>query len=127
MELGRGYLRDHELRRLRERYGFSRSAQAHMIGVSPTALKVWEDGGNLSRASAERVVKWYELAQESGVADNLLKQIQDGNLIHVTVASQQLAMSYGTILEKCRSGVLTCVDLGAFGLYINRAELLAAT
>lgn len=128
-QVGLGLVHGHKLRELRERYGFSRSAQAHMIGVSPTALRSWENGRALSSVSAKRVASWYTEVQEHGtsVEDDLLDQIELGQLVHVTVASQQLAMSYSTILQKCQGGMLRCVDLGPLGLYISKAELLETT
>lgn len=126
-ELGQELVHDLDLKRLRERFRFSRSAQAHMIGVSPTALQRWEEGAPLSRTSAERVATWWNEVQGYGtvVEDDLLEMIELGTLVHVTVASQQLAMSYGSILERCRTGMLRCVHLGPLGFYLQKAELLA--
>ena len=128
-DLGHQYLREHKLRRLRERYGFSRSAQAHMIGVSPTALRDWERGGSPSRISSRRVAQWYQEVEEfeHSIEAGVFLDLEIGALVHVTNASQQLAMSYGTIVEKCREGMLRCVDLGPLGLYISKAELAAVT
>lgn len=125
--MGRDLVQTYRLRALREQFGFSRSAQAHMIGVSPTALRDWEEGVPLSRASAQRVSKWHLSVDTVGVDEEVAESIRNGELLHVTVASQQLAMSYGTITEKCRSGLLRCVDLGPLGLYIHRDELLVTT
>lgn len=124
-ERGRKFIAVGAPRTLRKQFGFSRTAQAHMIGVSPTALRDWEDGVSLSRVSAERIAHWCKQVIEfSTEADEqLLKQVEEGTLVHVTVASQRLAMSYGTIQEKCRTGSLRCSSLGPLGLYIHRNEL----
>lgn len=96
-----------------------------MIGVSPTALREWEAGVPLSRRSAERVSEWY--FQVASFVDSpegeLLGLVSSGELVHVTVASQRLAMSYGTIIRQCRTGLLQCADLGPLGLYVYRDAL----
>lgn len=96
-----------------------------MIGVSPTALRDWELSVSLSRVSAERIAKWYlEVEAFTRGADKLLlRAVERGRLLHVTVASQVLAMSWGTITEKCQSGVLRCVDLGPLGTYVHADDL----
>lgn len=123
--LGRELVKNQSLRLVRDKYGLSRSAQAHMIGVPPTALRLWEDGSTPSRPCAARIANWYQFlaAWVASADEKLLDMVAQGELIHVTVASQRLAMSYSTITEKCRTQVLRCYNLGPLGVYVHRDQL----
>lgn len=125
IELGREIVHDLDLKRLRERFGISRTTQAHMIGVSPTALREWESGVSLSRTSAQRIGAWYQTFREyvQTIDPKVAEALTNGELVHVTIASQQLAMSWGTITEKCQAGALRCISLGPLGTYVYRSGL----
>lgn len=92
-----------------------------MIGVNPTTLREWEMGNPLSRVSAKRIGTWCMQVEQflETVDHGSLGEVTGGDWLHVTVASQQLAMSYGTIYRKCRQGLLGCLDLGPLGLYVD--------
>lgn len=121
MDYGRSVVQDHDLERLRRIFGFSRTAQAHMIGVNPTTLKEWELGNPLSRTSAKRIGEWFMQVNKfmEETDRDVLTGVAGGGWVHITVASQRLAMSYGTIIRKCQQGLLGCLDLGPLGLYVD--------
>lgn len=112
-----------DLRRLREKVGLSRNAQAHLMEVTPDALKRWEDAEQgMNSQSAARVGEWYWAAQR--VVEEIEREgIKFEDLVPLSTASQYLAMSADEVLEKCRTGSLQCEDLGVLGQYIYRSHI----
>lgn len=106
---------------VRETFHLTRNAQAHLIGVTPDALRRWETGDQgMNTESALRVGEWYWGAMR--VLDNLqLDGIDIRDLVPCTTAAQYLGVSVLEISEKCQSGGLRCEDLGVLGLYVYRS------
>lgn len=103
------------LSRLRERFSLSVTMQAHLIGVPPHSLAAWERGSATpSATSMAKVIDWYKQAEEA--AEN----IDELDLIPLTTASQLLGVGMTTVRERCRTGELPCLYLGALGMYVTR-------
>lgn len=107
------------LARLREQFSLSVTMQAHLIGVPPHSLAAWERGTmSPSTASMAKVMDWYARAvvAEEGV-------VHPG-LMPLSTASQLLGVGMATMLERCRTGALTCTDLGPLGVFVEADEVM---
>lgn len=112
-----------DLRRLREKVHLSRNAQAHLMEVTPDALKRWEEAEQgMNRASALRVGEWY-WAAERAIDDAVSGGIDLDQLVPLATAAQHLAMPAEEILKKCQTRDLRCEDLGVLGVYIYRSYI----
>lgn len=112
-----------DLEKIREVFHLTRNAQAHLIGVTPDALRRWESGDQgMNTESALRVGEWYWGAQV--VLDHLqLDGIRTEALVPATMAAQYLGLSMEEIDEKCQGGALRCEDLGVLGLHVYRSSI----
>lgn len=123
IRLGQLSILNGDLRRLRDKVGLSRNAQAHLIDVTPDALKRWEAGEQgMNAQSALRVGEWFWAAQRA-IEDAEAHGVDLGELVPLSTASQYLAMSAEEVLEKCQTGDLRCEDLGELGRFIYRAHI----
>lgn len=114
---------DGTLRDLRERVQLSRNAQAHLIDVTPDALRRWEEGEQgMNHASAIKVGEWVWAARRA-LADAEAHGVELAELVPLTTASQYLSLSADEITEKCQAGVLRCEDLGVLGVYVYRSYI----
>lgn len=122
---GREALTNGRVRSLKEQFNLSWPAVANLIGVDAASLKMWIDGTREpSHASARKVGAWIlqaDYAQRGVVlrADGVTPE----DLVSLSMAAQYLGMSYATVLQKCQDRELTCVDLGALGVYILKRDL----
>lgn len=112
-----------DLRRLREKVQLSRNAQAHLMEVTPDALKRWEEAEQgMNQQSALRVGEWYWGA-ERAIQDAEAHGIDLADLVPLSTACQYLAMSADEVLRKCQAGALHCEDLGVLGTYLHRTDI----
>jgi len=111
------------LRELREKVGLSRNAQAHLMEVTPDALKRWEDAvQGMNSQSAARVGEWVWAARR--VIEEVEQEgLKFEDLVPLSTASQYLAMSAEEVLERCRTGALQCEDLGVLGRFVYRSYI----
>jgi DNA-binding XRE family transcriptional regulator len=108
------------LARLREQFSLSLTMQAHLIGVPPHSLAAWERGVmSPSKASMAKVVDWYTGARAMG------DTVDPPGLMPLSTASQLLGVGMTTMLDRCRTGALTCVDLGPLGVFVEADEVRA--
>lgn len=124
-EHGRKALSSGRVRSLKEQFNLSWPALANLIGVDAASLKMWIDGTREpSHASAKKVGAWMLQADyaQQGVALRA-DGITPEDLVSLSMAAQYLGMSYATVLQKCQARELTCVDLGALGVYILKTDL----
>jgi hypothetical protein len=92
---------------------------ASLIGVDAASLKMWVDGTREpSHTSARKVGEW--MARVDVVKKS---KTPPDELVSLSMASQYLGMSYATVLEKCQTRELTCVDLGPLGVFILRSDI----
>lgn len=111
------------LRQLRDRVQLSRNAQAHLMDVTPDALRRWEDGEQgMNHASALKVGEWVWAAQRA-LDDAEAHHITLSELVPLSTASQYLSLSAEEILEKCQTGVLRCEELGVLGTFVYRSYI----
>lgn len=112
-----------DLRRLRDKVHLSRNAQAHLMEVTPDALKRWEEANQgMNRQSALRVGEWFWAAQQA-VAAAEADGVDLAQLVPLSTACQHLAMSATDVEAKCRSGELRCESLGVLGTYVYRTHI----
>lgn len=108
------------LARLREQFSLSITMQAHLIGVPPHSLATWERGMmSPSAASMAKVITWHEKAM--AMAD----KVDPAGWMPLSTASQLLGVGMTTMLDRCRTGALTCVDLGPLGVFVEADEVVA--
>ncbi len=92
-----------------------------MIGVGPAALSQWESGRRKpNRASLTRIGQWYCRVTRQPE----FREADFTKLIHITVASQKLALSYSTIVKWCREGRVDAVQFDGLGWFLNRQQTL---
>lgn len=123
--LGREALSSGRVRSLKEQFNLSWPALASLIGVDAASLKMWIDGTREpSHLSARKVGAWM---LQADYAEKSVALRADGvtpdDLVSLSTAAQYLGMSYATVLQKCQDRELTCVDLGALGVYILKMDL----
>lgn len=120
-EQGKEILALGKLRELRDKLGLSTTVQAYMIGVQPIQLRFWEKGASApSRRSAIKINNWYEGAMDKlGEVDVAFE-----DLVHLSVASQYLGISYAAVMDWCARDLLQCLDLGELGLYVPRHQVV---
>lgn len=112
-----------DLRRLRDKAHLSRNAQAHLMEVTPDALRRWEEAEQgMNSNSALRVGEWYWAAKRA-VEDAEAHGIDLDLLVPLSTACQHLAMSAEDVAEKCRTGQLRCESLGVLGVYVHRTHI----
>ncbi len=114
------------LARLREHVGISLSCQASLIGVAPGALQAWESGKvKPTRASLEKVDRWYRGAlRDVDTGPEGVDGFEFGDYVHISVASQEFAMAYVSIVAKCHQGLVSSVHFDTLGWYIHTSELV---
>lgn len=124
IQLGQKVVTDGSLKTIRGELGISVAVQAHMIGIQPIMIGSWESGKNRPSArSAVKVANWFTHAKE--VLDSLAGHpVRSGELLHVSLASEQLGISYATITDWCQRNLIECVDLGTLGLYVRREQVM---
>lgn len=121
-ESGREAIRTGKILSLKEQFNLSWPGIAALIGCDTTALKAWVAGDRApSMEHARRIGAWMLEVQDT--IDNVTLQHDPEDLVPLSVASQYLGMSYMTVLQKCQDRALTCVDLGALGVYILKSDL----
>lgn len=121
-EEGRQAIANGELQHLKELYNLSWAVLATLIKVDATALKQWTAGKRIpSHEHAKKVGAWMLEVQDT--IDTTTLAYSPDDLAPLSVASQVLGMSYATVLRKCQERELTCVDLGALGVYILKSDL----
>lgn len=95
---------------------------ANLIGVDAASLKMWVDGTREpSHASARKLGAWYLSVQDT--YKQICMDYEADEMVSLSQAAQYLGMSYATVLQKCQARELTCVDLGALGIYILKSDL----
>lgn len=120
MDLATNPILNGGLARLREQFSLSVTMQAHLIGVPPHSLAAWERGVmSPSATSMAKVTAWYEKAV--AMAD----KVDAPGLMPLSTASQLLGVGMTTMLDRCRTGALTCVDLGPLGVFVEADEVMA--
>lgn len=119
-QVGREAIEQKRLRELRKRFDISVSCQAFLIGVNPVAIPRWEAGKvKPSRMSLRKVGAWYlRVSGNQQVVDTDFSQF-----IHVTTASQKLAMSYPSLLRHCDDMGVRTIQFPGLGLFLNRSDL----
>lgn len=121
-ESGREALRSGKLTSLKDQFKLSWPTMAALIGCDPTALRQWVAGTREpSHDYARRLGAWMLDVQDT--IEAVKWQHEPDDLVSLAIASQYLGMSYGTVLQKCQERALTCVDLGALGVYILKSDL----
>lgn len=119
---GREALTNGRLLSLKERFNLSWPVLASLIKVDATALKQWIAGTREpSHEHAKTIGAWMMEVQDTIGSATI--QYSPEDLVPLSVASQVLGMSYATVLQKCQDRALTCVDLGALGVYILKSDL----
>ena len=122
---GRKAITTGRIRNLKDQFNLSWPVIANLIGVDPASLKMWVEGTREpSHTSAKKLGVWmlqanYAEKQIALRADS----VTPDDLVPLSVAAQYLGMSYATVLQKCQDRELTCVDLGALGVYIMKTDL----
>lgn len=112
-----------DLRRLREMVHLSRNAQAHLMEVTPDALKRWEEAEQgMNRTTALRVGEWFWAASRAVEAAEA-EGVDVTQLVPLSTACQHLSMAADEILAKCQTGDLRCESLGVLGTYIYRTHI----
>lgn len=122
---GREAIASGRVRSLKEQFNLSWPAIANLIGVDAASLKMWVDGTREpSHTSARKLGVWLLQANH---AEKGLARRADGvtpdDLVSLSTAAQYLGMSYATVMQKCQARELTCVDLGALGIYVLKTDL----
>lgn len=121
-ESGREAIRTGKILSLKERFNLSWPTMAALIGCDATALKAWVSGERKpSMDYARRIGAW--LLEVQDTIETVKFDHAPEDLVPLSVASQYLGMSYMTVLHKCQERALTCVDLGALGVYILKSDL----
>jgi len=119
---GRTAIANGRIRSLKEQFNLSWPVMASLIGVDAASLKMWVDGTREpSHASARKIGAWMIEVQRSSKELNGAPAPEE--LVSLSMAAQYLGMSYATVLEKCQARELTCVDLGALGVYILKSDI----
>jgi hypothetical protein len=122
---GRKALTNGRIRTLKDQFNLSWPTMANLIGVDAASLRMWVEGTREpSHASAKKLGVW--LLQADHAAKDVARRadgVSPDDLVSLSVAAQYLGMSYGTVLQKCQDRELTCVDLGALGVYIMKTDL----
>lgn len=119
---GREAIAGGHVRSLREQFNLSWPVMANLIGVDAASLKMWVDGTREpSHASAKKLGAWYLSVQDT--YGQICMDYEANDMVSLSQAAQYLGMSYATVLQKCQARELTCVDLGALGVFILRSDL----
>lgn len=119
---GRDALTTGRILSLKDRLNLSWPVLANLIGVDAASLKMWVEGTREpSHASARKLGAWMMQVQRESKQINQAPNPDD--LVSLSMASQYLGMSYAMVLEKCQARELTCVDLGALGVYILKSDI----
>jgi hypothetical protein len=119
---GRAALANGRVRSLKDQFNLSWPVMANLIGVDAASLKMWVDGTREpSHTSAKKLGAWYLSVQDT--YKQICMDYGADDMVSLSVAAQYLGMSYATVLEKCQARELTCVDLGALGVYILKSDL----
>lgn len=119
---GREAIAGGHVRSLREQFNLSWPVMANLIGVDAASLKMWVDGTREpSHASARKLGAWYLSVQDT--YKQICMDYEADEMVSLSQAAQYLGMSYATVLQKCQARELTCVDLGALGIYILKSDL----
>lgn len=124
-ELGRAIVADGRLRRMRQRLGLSRSIMAEMLYVASYTYAQWEDRPDEVRpwgAMAERVARFYNLAQEEL---RLLEEvgIDLTGMVPFHLAATKLGLPQDLLLKRYRENKFTATDAGILGLWVSKDDL----
>ena len=119
---GREAITSGRVQSLKEQFNLSWPVMANLIGVDAASLKMWVDGTREpSHASAKKLGAWYLSVQDT--YKQICMDYEADEMVSLSQAAQYLGMSYATVLQKCQARELTCVDLGALGIYILKSDL----
>lgn len=119
---GRRAITSGRISSLRDQFNLSWPVMANLIGVDAASLKMWVDGTREpSHASARKLGAWYLSVQDT--YKQICMDYEADEMVSLSQAAQYLGMSYATVLQKCQARELTCVDLGALGIYILKSDL----
>lgn len=119
---GRRAITSGRISSLRDQFNLSWPVMANLIGVDAASLKMWVDGTREpSHASAKKLGAWYLSVQDT--YKQICMDYEADEMVSLSQAAQYLGMSYATVLQKCQARELTCVDLGALGIYILKSDL----
>jgi transcriptional regulator with XRE-family HTH domain len=124
---GRQIAESGDLRRLRERLGLTRTAMSVLLNVSAMTYSQWEKPPGEARrrmwtSTAEKIARFYDAATVQ------LNEMQDAGvdlarLIPFHLAATLLGIPQELLFQRYRDGVVTGVDLGILGLWMERDHL----
>lgn len=123
---GRDLVWTGDLAQLRARLGFTRSAMADLLHMSPLTYNRCEDDPN----SADRM--WASTAERLGrfayLAERTLSELEgEGVTLAELTPLHMVAMNHGlpqeVMLRWYRNGIIRGVDLGVLGMWIHKDDL----
>jgi DNA-binding XRE family transcriptional regulator len=124
IDLGREIVRSGQLQELRRRLGLTRNAMAELLDTAALTYTSWEKRPetNLWPSTAERVGRFYRIATEE-----LLLMDQAGlkanDLMPFHLVATYLGLPQETLLGIYRDGMISAIDAGILGLWVERTEL----
>lgn len=123
-EVGREVLRDGLLEDLQYKLGLGDNTLARMLGISYDTLVNWKNGANPWR---RKLVDLGEFWQKAMLALDHFEVEYPGKTTRDLVPINQVAAMESTpqeiLMEQCRTGQRSCVDLGVLGSYMWARDL----
>ena len=118
------------LTRLRERYHLSIRRLAAHIDTASQVVKRWEaEPDSAKRMQSMTAIRLGQFADHLDQVEEQLQQqgITPKDLVPIGVLASDMGLSPSSrlIAEKCRTGELTCLQLGKLGTYIPVAQAAA--
>ena len=125
--MGREAVTNRHVADLRYRYNLSVRRLAEMLETASQVVARWENnpvtGLRMRPLSAIRLGRlMFEAEMEEIKLNHLDVQLDDLIPIGQVTAELGLSPSSKLIAEKCRTGEITCYNLGRFGVYIPYAQ-----
>lgn len=110
---------------LRQRLGFTRSAMAEMLHMSPVTYNRCEDepdsAGRMWKSTAERLGRFAWLAEKTlNELSNENVELSDLTPLHVVATTYGLPQE--VMLQWYRRGIIRADDLGILGLWIHKDD-----
>lgn len=124
IKLGNQVIKSGWLRTVRQEFSLSMVSLAQLLGSYAATVKSWEDGSAtlVWKDSARKAAAFY-LAYLETLAKLDRAKISPSDLMPLRTASMYLGKPAPAVQGDCVSGDLTCLDLGALGVYVWKEDV----